>query len=239
MKTKLIIADVDGCIAPEEAVSWDFTQFALLAAGVRGLNNLTLCTGRPQPYVELLAKLLDIQLPMICENGALLYSLKDNRTRYGPGVTLRKIQSLHKLRVFIEKQLLPSYPNLIMQFGKDTQVSLFCNELTSFTDIVANIKHYVAINDKPRVCVSNSHYCLNVSLEGVNKGNTLKLLLGELNFGKDDVVGIGDTEGDLPLRDAVGFFACPSNATDVIKDIADYISPYPTTKGMLDILTII
>ena len=64
----------------------------------------------------------------------------------------------------------------------------------------------------------------------------LQTLFEELGVGKDDVAGIGDTEGDLPLREAVGFFACPANARPAIQAVADYVSPYPMIEGVLDIL---
>ena len=64
----------------------------------------------------------------------------------------------------------------------------------------------------------------------------LQALLQELGVTKEEVAGIGDTEGDLPLRESVGFFACPANATQVIQDVADYVSPHPTVAGVLDIL---
>ena len=53
--------------------------------------------------------------------------------------------------------------------------------------------------------------------------------------GEGEVAGVGDSEGDLPLCEAVGFFACPDNAQPCIKDAADYVSPYPDIQGMLDI----
>ena len=61
-------------------------------------------------------------------------------------------------------------------------------------------------------------------------------MLDELGVDRHEAAGIGDTEGDLPLREAVGFFACPANARDVVKDVADYVSPYPLLEGVLDIL---
>ena len=89
----------------------------------------------------------------------------------------------------------------------------------------------------PEVVISATPYYLNMSMAGVNKGNTLRALLEELGTDREHAAGIGDTEGDLPLRDAVGFFACPSNATPDVKKAADYVSPYPDIKGFLDILS--
>ena len=47
---------------------------------------------------------------------------------------------------------------------------------------------------------------------------------------------IGDLVLRTPLREAVGWFACPANAREKIKAVADYVSPYPLVHGMLDIL---
>ncbi|NLT60679.1 MAG: HAD hydrolase family protein, partial [Candidatus Hydrogenedentes bacterium] len=85
MSVKWIITDLDGCVSPEESVPWalePFVEFArqsrAASAGESDLAPLTLCTGRPQPYAEVLMKILDIRAPAICENGAVLYSLHDN-----------------------------------------------------------------------------------------------------------------------------------------------------------------
>ena len=93
MSVKWIITDLDGCVSPEESVPWalePFVEFArqsrAASAGESDLAPLTLCTGRPQPYAEVLMKILDIRAPAICENGAVLYSLPDNRARIGPGL---------------------------------------------------------------------------------------------------------------------------------------------------------
>lgn len=104
---KWIVCDIDGCISPEESIAWDlelFKRFARISqdasAGRSGPAPLILCSGRPQPYVEVLMKILDIRASAICENGAILYSLSNNWARYGPGVTEEKIQGLRAVRSF-------------------------------------------------------------------------------------------------------------------------------------------
>lgn len=243
MSIKWIIADIDGCITPEESVPWDlelFWQFARLsrdASQGRGrIAPITLCTGRPQPYVEVLAKLLDIRAPIICENGAVLYTMHDNRSRYGPGVTNEKIQALRALRAFLETEILPDYPDALYQFGKEAHMSVFSEKPEIFAEIKDRIDRFVEQHGEPNVLIEPSHYYLNISLCGVDKGRALQALCGELNVKKNEIAGIGDTEGDRPLRDTVGFFACPANAKQAIKDVADYVSPHPTIQGVLDIL---
>jgi len=243
MPIKWIITDIDGCISPEESVPWDLDAFAQLVrysreayAGLNGRPRITLCTGRPQPYVEVLMKLLDIQAPAICESGAVLYTLHDNRAAYGPGVTPEKLAGLRAVRAFIEKDIIPHYPGVLFQFGKEAHMSVFSEQPAVFTEIQARVEDFIQQNGCPPLHISPSHYYLNMGLEGVDKGSTLTALLQQLGISPNEAAGIGDTEGDLPLRDAVGFFACPANARQPVKDAADYVSPYETIQGVLDIL---
>ena len=85
MSVKWIITDLDGCVSPEESVPWDlalFFEFARLSraasAGESVLAPLTLCTGRPQPYAEVLMKILDIRAPVICETGRAVGAASDS-----------------------------------------------------------------------------------------------------------------------------------------------------------------
>jgi HAD superfamily hydrolase (TIGR01484 family) len=244
MPIKWIITDLDGCISPEESVAWDLDLFTAFAQKVREANAgrgtlppVTACTGRPQPYVETLAKILDIRAPVICENGAVLYTLHDNHARYGPGVTEEKILGLRAVRAFIDLEILPSRPEALLQFGKEAQISVYSENPGLFPDMKARIEEFTRRTGGPELLINASPCYLNISLAGVDKGSTLHALMDELDVTKDELAGMGDSEGDLPLRKAVGFFACPANASDCIKKTADYVSPLPDVAGMLDILT--
>jgi hypothetical protein len=243
MAVKWIITDIDGCISPEESIPWDldlFWQFARLsreASEGRGtVAPITLCTGRPQPYVEVLLKILHVRAPAVCENGAVIYSLHDNCSRYGPGVTKEKILGLRAVRAFLETELLPEYPDVILQFGKEAHLSIYSARPGHFASIQPRLEQFVRDRGGPALVIAPTHYYLNISLAGVDKGRTLHRLLDGLGTARDEAAGIGDTEGDLALREAVGFFACPANAKPAIKAVADYVSPYPTIRGVLDIL---
>ncbi|MDK2972355.1 MAG: hypothetical protein PWP23_2110 [Candidatus Sumerlaeota bacterium] len=243
MPAKLLISDVDGCLCPEESAAWDLDVFGRLAHAARdaasstgAIAPLTLCTGRPQPYVEVLMKVFDIRLPAICENGAVIYSLADNAATFGPGVTARKLAGLHAVRDYIEDHLLPKAPGVVRQYGKEAQLSLYSATPDRLRTLDEAIHLFIEREGLPPLVINASHYYLNISLEGVDKGGAVAWLLGKLGVEKHEAVGIGDTEGDLPLRANVGFFACPANAQASIRNVADYVSPFPTGEGVLDIL---
>jgi hypothetical protein len=244
MPVQWIIADVDGCLTPEESIAWDLERFAALARRVReasqgrsSLAPLTLCTGRPQPYAEVLMKLLDVRAPAICENGAVFYTLDGNRAWFARGVTEEKLLGLRAVRAFIETELLPAQPAAVLQFGKESQISVFSDQPEVLSPMQPLIEDFTRRRGGPELVINRSHYYLNISLAGLDKGAAIAELLEMLAVGRDQVAGIGDTEGDLPLRAAVSFFACPANARPAIKTVADYVSPHPLLEGVLDILS--
>ena len=60
--------------------------------------------------------------------------------------------------------------------------------------------------------------------------------MAETGLSLDRLAGIGDSMGDLAIRDNVAFFACPANAPKEIQAHADYVSPMPEVHGVLDII---
>lgn len=240
---RLIVSDVDGCLSPEESEAWDIDAFSSLVTYVRSHElPLTLCTGRPQPYVEVLMKLIDVRLPAIGENGALLYSLHDNRTHFAPAVTPAGLSAVARLVAFTRETLLPRYPDAVHQAGKEAQLSIFHPDPAVLPLIRREIEQFLEVTQnpaEPAFLLSASHYYLNVSLTGVNKGTALAKLIREMPGGpppRSQIAAIGDTSGDLPMRAHVGFFAAPSNATDEVKAAADYVSDKRDIHGLLDIL---
>lgn len=243
MGVRLIISDIDGCISPEESRAWDGALFGRFAercreasAGAGTLAPMTLCTGRPQPYVEALMKILDIRFPSICESGAVLYRLHNNLATFGPGISPAMIQGLHRLRDFISTEVLPAFPGLIYQFGKEAQISLFSEDPSCFGAVAESLQAFADGVEGLKLTMTPSHYYLNIDLAGVTKGSAIASLAEEFKLSRNDLAGIGDTLGDLSIRESVGFFACPSNAVPALKAVADYVSSRPDIEGVLDIL---
>lgn len=237
----LLIADVDGCLLPEESVAWDPKALQPLAEwchrsarGEGGLPRFTLCTGRPQPYVEALMKLLDVRLPAICESGAVFYTLPDNRAWYGPGVTPAKLRKLRELQNWLETDVLPAEKRALLQFGKMAQLSVYSEQHAVLEELAPRVSQF-AEGIGLALDVHTSHYYLNISLDGVTKGRALEALMEQLGATREETAGIGDTEGDLPLREHVAFFACPSNARQAIKNVADFVASRPIHEGVLEI----
>ena len=53
---------------------------------------------------------------------------------------------------------------------------------------------------------------------------------------RERLAGIGDTMGDLAIREHVAHFACPSNAQDALKPHADKVAGAAEIEGVIEIL---
>src|SRR5437867_4870928 len=76
---RLVLLDIDGCLTAGEASPLNFgvldqlQQVNRRAAEDPMVPAISLCTGRPEPYVELMTQAIAGYLPAIWENGAGLY----------------------------------------------------------------------------------------------------------------------------------------------------------------------
>lgn len=68
------------------------------------------------------------------------------------------------------------------------------------------------------------------------KKYALETLLRILDIKKNEVIGIGDTDNDLPLFESVGFKIAMANGTEKLKSLADCIAPSVTEDGLASII---
>src|SRR5262249_57546432 len=90
---RLLVVDVDGVLSLGEAAPFDGTVLQRLAAiNDRARHEptcpaITLCTGRPAPYVEVLTQIIHGFSPSIYEHGAGLYISEPYGFKRHPNLT--------------------------------------------------------------------------------------------------------------------------------------------------------
>jgi hydroxymethylpyrimidine pyrophosphatase-like HAD family hydrolase len=70
----------------------------------------------------------------------------------------------------------------------------------------------------------------------MHKGKGITFLARQIGIAPENILGVGDSDVDLPFLQIVGYAAAPSNANQAVKQQAHYVSPYPTSAGVRDIL---
>ena len=237
---RLILLDIDGCLTPGEASPLNFPvlqklqRFNQRAAEDPSVPGLTLCTGRPEPYVELMTQAIGGYLPAIWENGAGLYLPAAYRFKLHPLLDGRRLEAFEQARALVAEAVIR--PGLARpQPGKEVSISLYPTEGSSIDEV------YEAVRQALRPLAG--HYwvqtgltCIEVLPEGIHKGSGVCWLLEELRLTPDQVLGVGDSPGDLEIFEVTGLGATPANGDPAVKAVVDYVSPRESSVGVLDIL---
>ncbi len=235
-----IISDIDGCLGPESHAPMNADALARIAAWNRraverrDLPVLTLCSGRPQPYAEAMCRVLaNSAVPCVAEMGVWLYDPRDNRFIIDPAITPSDLRTIRDCTAWIEHELLPR--GVVIQPGKTASISLWHPDTAFLLSLKPTIAARIA-SEAWNLRLSNTVAWLNLELTHVSKATGVERLMSMMGYQKARLAGIGDTMGDMAIREHVAWFACPRNAAEGLKRVADFVSPHAEVEGVEDVL---
>jgi hydroxymethylpyrimidine pyrophosphatase-like HAD family hydrolase len=238
---RLIVADVDGVLSSGEAAPFDFAVLQHLAqVNDRARHEpqyqaVTLCTGRPAPYVEVLMQAIHGFYPAIYEHGAGLYIPAPYGFKVHPALTPVIQAQLMALHAVLHDALVAT--NLAyFQPGKSASLSLFPRAGVAMHE-VARTAERLARQWGDAFLVEVGATCVNVIVRGLDKAEGVHWLSRETGIPLHAMAGVGDATGDMPFMQLVGWSAAPANAQMAVKQMVHYMSPYEDGRGLIDILT--
>lgn len=233
---KLFVTDLDGCIShPFKTPTWDAIN------AIRELNEqskkddaippITICTGRPFPYAEAVGQWLNIRHPFVFESAGL-YHWDGNRIETAIDRSEEALAPIREARDWIVNDILPNYPNAILEFTKMMDAGIVCPDESIINEI-----HKVALKRIPEINpdleIHTTEISINILMPGNNKLQGLKLLGKSLQVGLHEMAYIGDTGGDAVALKEVKMPFAPNNARRVAKDVATEL-PFDTTEAVLE-----
>ncbi len=238
---RLLVLDIDGVLSQGEAQALDLDLLAHLAQMNRAARAdpsrpaVSLCTGRPAPYVEVWLQAIDGHLPAVYENGCGLYLPRGYR--FLPHPALGDGQAFEAVRDRLRAELAHASGSgkVFFQPGKEFSLSLFPLDGVTVPDLRPLAEAALGpLRDTVDLVYSTS--CLNVLPRGVDKGAGLRFLCEQTGYSPNEALGVGDSDVDLPFLRLAGRSAAPANAVEAVKQIVDYVAPRPTSDGVRDIL---
>jgi hydroxymethylpyrimidine pyrophosphatase-like HAD family hydrolase len=125
---------------------------------------------------------------------------------------------------------------VIIQPGKSASVSLWHSDTSALMAFKPLIEETFA-REGWNLRVSSTVAWINCDLRHVSKASGIRRFQDRTGLRRERLAGIGDTMGDMAIREHVAFFACPANAHPDLKSHADYVSPLAEAAGVVDILT--
>ncbi|MGN8226110.1 HAD hydrolase family protein [Gracilimonas sp. BCB1] len=234
---KLFITDLDGCIShPFVSPNWD------AVSKIKELNQrsreeeeipaLTICSGRPFPYVECVAQWLDVNIPMVFESGGGMYDFNTNEITWNPHFDDEAKAAVAEIQDWINGTLVKNYKGTYPEFAKYTDVGLVNPDPSKVALMHQEVLNYVP-ERYPMFEVHATDISVNIILKKANKGVGIRLLCELLEIDLNEVAYIGDSSGDMPGLEIVGKSFAPVNAKSFVKDAVDQVTK-ETTEGVLE-----
>jgi len=237
---RLLVVDVDGVLSLGEAAPFDGTVLQRLAT----LNDqarhdsacpaITLCTGRPAPYVEVLMQMIHGFYPAIFEHGAGLYLPEPYGFKWHPRLTPAMQTRLMQLHSLLHDALVAT-ALAYFQPGKSASFSLFAHLGVSLHEVCREAARLLQ-QFGDTFLVEAGATCVNVMVRGLDKAEGVRWLARETGISLQEMAGVGDAQGDIPFMQLMGWAAAPANAHATVKQMAHYTSPYEDGQGIVDIL---
>jgi hydroxymethylpyrimidine pyrophosphatase-like HAD family hydrolase len=237
---KLIVLDCDGVISKGEAAPFEPGLLARLAKLNRlarendGVPAVTVNTGRPSPYVEAVMQAIDGYQPALYESGAGLYFPESYRFEISPLWRDDQRRLLEQIIAEVDQHLVQT-GQAYWQPGKTVCFTLFALSPTATVELSARVREIVTRYPLD-LQVSLAKLAINIHPVRINKGTGLLWLAQQTGIDPAEMVGVGDTAGDLDFLRLVGYAAAPTNAIPEVKAVAAYVSSYPDAAGLHDIL---
>lgn len=241
----VVFCDVDGCLLPEETQPADMEALSRLAEHNRRAQTdrdrpiVVPCTGRPQPFCEAVCKMLGWLdgVPATCEHGGYRYFFEEHRWEPEPAITDADRAAIRAAEQWVEADLAPL--GCFLELGKHTGVTIIHHDVAYLHNELMG-----PINKKVEGAgwgfeVATTWTCINLKLKHVSKARAIARTIEELGLDRARCAGIGDTMGDLAIRQEVGWFGCPANALDDLKPHADAVATAPLARGTLELIEMI
>lgn len=256
---KLIAIDVDDTLLSDELTVSEGTKRAMEAAIGQGVT-ITLATGRMFASAQKIARQIELNVPIITYQGALVKTLLDGQVLYERNVPGDAAKELHDycvrhglhLQLYVDDELYgtedndkikaysklsnipyriqPDYAKLIDQ---PLNKMLIIDEPARLDEIAIQLAPI--IGDRVHITKSKAHYLEFMHKEGT-KGHALQFMAGHLGCSMDQTIAIGDAWNDREMIQAAGLGVAMANAIDSLKELADYVTLSNNEEGVRHVI---
>jgi hydroxymethylpyrimidine pyrophosphatase-like HAD family hydrolase len=239
---KAVIFDIDGTAIPANLDAIPSSQ--LIRAIKEAQRRVKVCaaTGRSLPHVSKLLHILSLKDPCILSGGTQIVDPRTEKTLWEKRLSKAQVKEViilclpypYEVGFSDEAKGAPAENKVvrgserIMYIGAVTRedAEILKEKLQQIAGVTAHIGSSWT-KDRVDIHVTNRY---------ATKKFAVEKLLKLLGVDKDTVIGVGDTDNDLPLFESVGFKIAMANGTEKLKRSADYIAPSVDEDGLAFII---
>ncbi|MGM0123014.1 hypothetical protein IGI37_000380 [Enterococcus sp. AZ194] len=257
---KMIAIDLDGTLLNDAKQISEKNKQVLAEAKALGVK-IVICTGRPLKAIEGFLEELNLLEPgdySITFNGGLVQKNDTGEIMEQTVMAPSDVHRLHQLSVDLDMPLdvlsegnvlqLPTsknHPSIYSQLNKLLNFQPITLEeidgSTIYNKVVVALDQDILdpkISDIPKAyyedyeIIKTRSNLLEFMPKGITKGYGISLLAKDLGIQREEIMGIGDEENDLPMIEYVGVGVAMANAVEQVRKAADYVTASNEEDGV-------
>lgn len=253
---KLIAIDLDGTLLDDNMEISRRNKEAIKKASKKGVR-VTLCSGRPFDMVKGYAEELELKVPFITNNGAMIVTTHDYKVVYKREMEYKAIKPLldyaHqrniKMFAFVDDVMYTNIPpddQEIEVWKRYGQKFVYMEEFYHYiNENLIKLMYVGECNELKSHMKDLEEYCQNRFIQylvvgrylefvpvDVNKGSAVKYLASYYGIRASEVMAIGDEDNDIPMLKYAGLGVAMGNAYPHIKEVADFITDTNDAHGV-------
>lgn len=244
---RLIAVDMDDTVLNNKLEITGYTREVIKEAVRQGVY-VTFATGRMFRSCRPFAAELDLDIPLITYNGALIKQAKSETVLYHQPVPLTVAREIaawsgrtrHHLQIYVHDKLYVREINeKALLYGNRAQVEVialgdlagFLTEAPTKMLVITDQDHITEVERELRDTHGQTVHLtrskptfLEILHPAVSKGEALAYLAGMLGVPREEVMAIGDGYNDLEMLVYAGVSVAMGNAQPYIKARADFVT---------------
>lgn len=252
----LIAIDSDGTLRHSDGNISDKTK-TIIKKVVDCGNIVVICTARPRYYTLKVSNEVGLNEYLISSNGSEIYDNINKKNIYSTYLPKEECKIIYQetKKLGLRVMFVSENTEYVTMFTRnDSQVLLDDNNVDILLKkeikqimIISKEKELVKkykflIEEKSNLCVVDSsredkeELWFSVINSNSSKGNSLKILAEYLNISIKNIIAIGNDNNDISMIDIASIGVAVENATDQLKEHADYITKSNDEDGVADYL---
>lgn len=244
-KFQALIFDLDGTAMPVELNALPSKNVINAVKDAQKKLKVSAATGRPITVCRNILKALNLDDPCVISGGTQIIDPKTEKTLWEKRLTQSQVEEIVEVAIPYPFEVL--FSEEVYKHGASAQnkkitgserVVYFMDVEPTYADTVLEklkkIKNIAAhqVSSWNPTCVD-----IHITHAKATKQHAIELLLTDiLKVDKEFVIGVGDSNNDLPLFASVGFKVAMGNATDELKNAADFVAPSVQEDGLATII---
>ncbi len=259
MAYKLMAVDIDGTLVNSKGILTEKTKQAIKLATESGLI-FSISTGRPIQGVEFLNKELQLNVPFITYNGAMVVMGETKEVLYEQKMTQKSAKAVidlgkkykttilvwadNKLFITEDNEKTDKYKSIssVEPLLVDSFDEIIKNGVTKILwyDDIDTINHYQDTVGQYLDETINLHTSRPYFLEFVDRNASKAIAMEKIGeqFGikQSEMIAVGDGYNDVSMIEYAGLGVAMANAPQDIKDLADYVTLSNDEDGVADVI---